>query len=404
MVQIFNSLIETARDASGAAIEGALLFIYEAGTTTKLTVYTDSALTTPATNPLVADSEGRFATIYGNADDYKFVLAPADDTDPPTSPIKTVDDYSISAASSFSGGINVGGFTEHLSNAQTGTSYTILTGDRAKNLTLSNANPVAVTLPQANSSTFPDGWYVLVANKGVGLVTITPTTSTINGGASITLLTNQSCFIISDGTNYISNYLSLGGFSTDGRGSIPVQNGDDNNIELLPQGTAGEVLVSNGANALPTFSAVLPIGTIIDYGGTTLQDNYLACDGAAVSRTTYAALFTAIGTTWGVGDGSTTFNVPSLARRTTVGSGGSGTGTLGNTVGSTGGAENHSLTSSENGPHTHSYTAIPTGIFGGGSGGNTSNPTSQTTSSSGSGSAHNNMQPSAVTFKQIRYQ
>lgn len=53
-------------------------------------------------------------------------------------------------------------------------------------------------------------------------------------------------------------------------------------------------------------------GTIIAYGNDSVPNGYLACDGSAVSRTTYATLFTAISTTWGVGDGSTTFNLPDL--------------------------------------------------------------------------------------------
>jgi microcystin-dependent protein len=56
-----------------------------------------------------------------------------------------------------------------------------------------------------------------------------------------------------------------------------------------------------------------PTGTIIEYASNgALPDGYLSCDGSAVSRTTYADLFAAIGTTWGSGDGSTTFNLPSL--------------------------------------------------------------------------------------------
>jgi microcystin-dependent protein len=51
---------------------------------------------------------------------------------------------------------------------------------------------------------------------------------------------------------------------------------------------------------------------ILPFGGTTAPDGFLDCDGSAISRTTYADLFAAIGTTWGVGDGSTTFNVPDL--------------------------------------------------------------------------------------------
>lgn len=63
-----------------------------------------------------------------------------------------------------------------------------------------------------------------------------------------------------------------------------------------------------------------PPGTIIMYAANTTPDGYLLCDGRAVSRTTYAELFTAIGTTWGAGDGSTTFNLPNATNRFPEGS------------------------------------------------------------------------------------
>lgn len=57
---------------------------------------------------------------------------------------------------------------------------------------------------------------------------------------------------------------------------------------------------------------VAPVGSIIPFGKSTAPTGYLNCDGSAVSRTTYADLFTVIGTTFGVGNGTTTFNVPDL--------------------------------------------------------------------------------------------
>lgn len=54
-----------------------------------------------------------------------------------------------------------------------------------------------------------------------------------------------------------------------------------------------------------------PLGAIIPYGGTTIPEGWLECDGSAVSRTTYADLFAVLGTKFGPGDGSTTFNLPS---------------------------------------------------------------------------------------------
>lgn len=63
-------------------------------------------------------------------------------------------------------------------------------------------------------------------------------------------------------------------------------------------------------DALIVHNTLLPVGTVMWLSGNTVPDGCLAADGAAVSRTTYAELFAVIGTTWGEGDGSTTFNLP----------------------------------------------------------------------------------------------
>lgn len=88
-------------------------------------------------------------------------------------------------------------------SAQTGTTYTVLTGDFRKLVTHTNASSIAVTLPQAGAS-FPAGWFYLTQNRGAGVVTITPTTSTIDGGASLALSQNEGALIVSDGTNYFT--------------------------------------------------------------------------------------------------------------------------------------------------------------------------------------------------------
>lgn len=87
-------------------------------------------------------------------------------------------------------------------NAQTGTTYTFAALDRFKHVTFNNATGVSATLPQAGSAGFEDGWMVYVENIGSGTVTITPTTSTINGASSLSLATNEWAIIFSDGTNY----------------------------------------------------------------------------------------------------------------------------------------------------------------------------------------------------------
>ena len=83
----------TPLDSNGNIMPGAKLFTYDAGTTTKKNTWKDSAKSTLNTNPIILDSAGR-ADVWGDGS-YKLVLAPSTDTDPPTSPIWTVDNINI---------------------------------------------------------------------------------------------------------------------------------------------------------------------------------------------------------------------------------------------------------------------------------------------------------------------
>jgi len=112
-----------------------------------------------------------------------------------------------------------GGSTSSI-NAQTGVSYTISRDDADNLVTTSNAGAIATTLPQATTAGFGKGFSTFVKNIGVGTNTITPTTSTINGAASLALTTNQWAAIFSDGTNYIA----LKGSDSGGGGAGTVTN------------------------------------------------------------------------------------------------------------------------------------------------------------------------------------
>ena len=246
------------------------------------------------------------------------------------------------------------------------------------------------------------------------------------------------------------------------------------------------------SESIPLSVEAVPSGSVIDYAGLTVPADYLACDGAAVSRTTYSGLFTAvtaskgtftitiaapavitnvghglvtgdlisatttgdlptgmtastnyffirvnddtgnIATTyanafagtkittsgsqsgthtllhnpWGI-SGASNFLLPDFNRKTSIGMGGSATATIGNALGNTGGAETHSLTSAQNGAHTHSVPGAGTSTGGAnptstGLYNNTSSDPVAVTASSGSGAAHNNMQPSNVVKKIIK--
>ena len=113
-------------------------------------------------------------------------------------------------------------------------------------------------------------------------------------------------------------------------------------------GTNGYALTTNAAGAA-SWNAVPPVGVITAYAGTTAPTGYLICDGAQVSRTTYAALFAIIGTTYGAGNGSTTFNLPDLSGRVPVGK---NAGTF-STLGAKAGEETHTMTVNEMPAHKH---------------------------------------------------
>jgi microcystin-dependent protein len=118
-----------------------------------------------------------------------------------------------------------------------------------------------------------------------------------------------------------------------------------------------------------------PSGSVISYAGASAPTGWLLCSGQTVSRTTYSSLFAAIGTTYGVGDGSTTFTLPDMRGRVVAGvdnMGGSAASRLTNTVlsvsnaiGAVGGAETHTLTSAQSGVpgHAHGNTLTGTTSF-----------------------------------------
>jgi microcystin-dependent protein len=117
--------------------------------------------------------------------------------------------------------------------------------------------------------------------------------------------------------------------------------------------------------------AILPIGAMVPYGGTTAPSSTFALTfGQAISRTTFSSLFTIFGTTFGIGDGVTTFNIPDLRGRSVLGvdnMGGVAAGrvgtvvtdsgtVVGTTLGSAGGSATHTQVAAEVGAHNHAIT------------------------------------------------
>ena len=251
--------------------------------------------------------------------------------------------------------------------------------------------------------------------------------------ATSTTLASADRFVVNDDGTMVQVALSdlltyLNSFQT-AAGALASINSGGNAVSISgisypsADGSADQFLKTDGSGtlsfAVPTGTFSMPAGMMFPYAGSSAPSGYLICDGTAVSRTTYANLFTAIATQYGVGDGSSTFNLPDLRGRTIAGKGSGSTiaSSLfdsGNqdTLGALVGADDVVLSTAQLPSHSHSdgsfavSTTILTSTSGDGSthllrtdGANTTSlslDVTGTSGSTGSGSAHTNMQPTII--------
>lgn len=229
-----------------------------------------------------------------------------------------------------------------------------------------------------------------------------------SGTASAAFSGGTGTFVFQQATGLGAN-MDFGSLVLRYPGSYPTPSGNFISLQVPSSISSGYVITfpattpaTNSVLTMTTAGTLVPVdqgflmptASVIPYAGPTAPSGYLICDGSAISRTTYSVLFGIIGTTYGIGDGSTTFNVPLMSGNVAIGPGGA----IGDSVGGVGGESTHTLDIAEMPSHNHStpynfnqqnvnaqsgggVTLQANGSVGGGIGFN------------GGGGAHNNVQP-----------
>lgn len=327
-------------DAAGVPLAGGFLYTYAAGTTTPQATYTDSAASTPNSNPIVLDSRGE-ANIWLASANYKFKLCDSTNTE-----IWTVDNIaapSTALSPVFSSNVTISANTSGpaLLVTQTGAGAAIRVQDSAD--------------PDASP-------FIVDTDGNVGIGTATPANALDLAGGAIQLSTTGGTartVISADATDSI--------FAASDARNFTVKTNAATRLTVnatAATSTVPVVLPSDPTTALQAATkqyvdAAGPSGAIMAFAGSTAPSGWLKCEGQAISRTTYATLYAAIGTTWGTGDGSTTFNVPDLRGMFLRGTGTNATGSSSGAAGPSVGAYaadtylNHTHTDSG---HTHNAT------------------------------------------------
>lgn len=360
-------------DNNGYPLVGGKIYTYEAGTTTPKATYTDAGATIANANPVILDGSGRAAIWLGDGA-YKLVLKTSADVT-----IKTIDNITGESANSFGSNVNII------------TSNTSITAAYA-NSALIASNTITLTLPPVDQA--GQGFYFTIKNNGSGIVTIDPDAAElIDGAATKAIGAGYSALVICNGSAWYTFFLATVAAASDNTFTgANTFNGTTNlnGTTNIPDGTVSTTAkIADGIITSPKIAAgygLVPSGAVLGFAMSTVPTGWLECNGAAVSRTTYASLFAAIGTMYGVGDGSTTFNIPNYmgeflrgwdhgrgadpdaASRTNRGD-----GTTGDNVGT---KQADAFKS-----HTHTYNAFSGGglpAAANGSTGSGNNPTSST--------------------------
>jgi microcystin-dependent protein len=259
----------------------------------------------------------------------------------------------------------ISGYSTTAMVADTDTTITIPDGasGEARNMYLEIPSTLTLTANRVLSVPANSKLY-FVANNSTGGYSITvkvtgrPTGVSVPNGAKIALVSNGTDIVTAE--NYMA-YLTLGSALSVASGGtgVTTSTGSGSNVlsvsptftgvPLAPTAAAGTSTQQIATTAFVQSNVL--VGEIKMWGVVTAPTGYLLCNGAAVSRTTYAALFAVYGTTFGSGDGSTTFNVPDFRDRMPIGAGST------YALAATGGSATTTISSANLPSHTHSFSA-----------------------------------------------
>jgi hypothetical protein len=258
----------------GAPAAGYQLFVYNGRSIEKVTVYTDVDGVGEHTNPIIIDTNG-FTPLPIYIDStraYKFVLAFGEDADPPTMPLYVVDQVTVGTDEV---GTTLAEWTLGTTPTYVGATQFSIVGDQRSLYHVGRR----MKLTLASGPLFG----IITANAFTSVTTVTVALD--SGSLDGTLSAVAYSFLSADGSAWPGGRSS--GISTVFLGSV----------------------------SIPLLSAfnLLPAGLVFAFSGNTKPPaGYLVCNGQAVSRTGFPALYASISTTFGVGDGVNTFNVPNI--------------------------------------------------------------------------------------------
>lgn len=420
-------------------------FSFQVNAASDIKVYVNAELRVAGTHYNIVNSSDAAGLNANGTGKVNFITTPVDYTPANGAKVSIVSDVPAARSSVYTSGGNI-------TAASLETDFdtlTMLVGDREEAISRSVQSPVSD--PTTTSMVLPskdgrknkylafdnDGSVTCLAGTSAPLGTVDTaqlvddavTTSKIADNA---ITNNLLATNAVQATNLAANSVTSSALQND---SVDANKIADNAVtqSAVANNAIGTDQIADGAvNSTKLASGLAFVaGMVMPFAGTSAPTGWLLAFGQAVSRSTYSSLFSAIGTTYGSGDGSSTFNLPDLRGRVIAGQddmGGvsadnltnvAGNGLNGDTLGATGGAENHQLTTAQMPSHSHTLNGgLHTVQRGGSSAGGgvqigsfTSGPDDDgngtplsgntafdnfSIASNGSGAVHNNVQPTII--------